>query len=243
MKRIKLDNVTLLAVSSVNIKATLKALLYSMKRIDFAKALFLTDAEPGQNIAPKINFVKIPKIDNINDFNRFMVYDLHKYIDTDFILQIHYDGFVVHPELWSADFLQFDYLGSPWPEDKCFVCPDGRMSRVGNSVGIRSKRLLELPSKLGLKMTPCADGTYNEDIFLCVTSRQILEQNGCKFASLPIAARFGKEIGLPENKGKKTFLFHKWFGENWLYPDFRYNRFYMTFVRLKRFINFLVHYI
>ena len=234
MKRTKLDNVTLLAVSSVNIKATLKALLHSMKKIDFARVLFLTDAEPRQNISPKIHFVKIPKIDNINAFNNFMVYDLHKYIDTDFILQIHYDGFVVHPELWSNDFLQFDYLGSPWPEDKCFVCPDGQMSRVGNSVGIRSKRLLELPSKLGLKMTPGIDGTYNEDVFLCVTSRRILEENGCKFAPLQIAARFGKELSLPENKGKKTFLFHKWFGENWLYPDFRYNFIYLTYLRARR---------
>ena len=166
-----------------------------------------------------------------------MVYDLYKYVNTDFILQIHYDGFVVHPELWSNDFLTYDYIGSPWREADWFICPNGEMSRVGNSVGIRSKKLLEMPSRLGLEFTPNINGLFNEDTFLCVSVKEILEKNGCTFAPLSVAARFGKEMVIPENKGKKTFLFHKWWEENRNYPDFRKTFIQRWEIRCKDFIR------
>lgn len=218
-KKIDLPNVTLLSVSSVRIHETVKALKYSCKGIKFGKVLLLSDVKP-RFLPKKIQFVKIPKIANINDFNKFMVFDLYKYVDTDYILQVHYDGFVVHPELWRDEFLNYDYIGSPWPEAECFKDKFGVAQRVGNSVGIRSKKLLALPVKLKIPFEPDSNGFYNEDAFICCRARHIFEENGCIFAPLDVAKHFGKEIEIPENKGLKTFLFHKWRGDNAVYPCF-----------------------
>lgn len=47
-----------------------------------------------------------------------MVYELGDYIETDFVMLVHYDGFIVHPELWRDEFLDYDYIGAPWPLPK-----------------------------------------------------------------------------------------------------------------------------
>ena len=31
---------------------------------------------------------------------------------------VHADGFIVHPEMWRDEFLDYDYIGSPWPIPK-----------------------------------------------------------------------------------------------------------------------------
>lgn len=152
-----------------------------------------------------------------------MVYELKDFIRTDYVLVVHADGFVIHPENWSDDFLHYDYIGSPWPlpqNDYAYRDCSGRICRVGNSVSIRSRRLLEFPSEHHLPWVPVDDGFYNEDIFLCCHSRVEMEKNGLTFAPLEKAVCFGREHPLPENRGVEPFAFHKWRGENAKYPRF-----------------------
>lgn len=218
-----LDNVTLVAVSSVKIRPTIKALEYSMKGIKFGKVKFLTHKKPL--LIPKdIEYVQIEELKNIDAFNYFMIYELHKYIDTDYALLVHSDGFVVNPEKWQDKFLQYDYIGSPWPlpekNDKVqYRDIYGNICRVGNSVSIRSKRLLELPEKVNMEWEPF-HGWYNEDGFICCNNRHIFEQYGCKIAPLEIAKYFGHESMIPEIEGIVPFVFHKWAGTNAKYPKF-----------------------
>ena len=37
-----------------------------------------------------------------------MVYELKDHIKTDFCLVVHADGFVIHPELWRDEFLDYE---------------------------------------------------------------------------------------------------------------------------------------
>ena len=221
--KIKLNNVTMVAMTSVNIRATIKAMQYSMRGIQFAEVVLITDKKPL--FLPKtITYKHIDKIDNIDKFNYSMVYDLYNYIDTDYALIIHYDGFVVNPEMWSEDFLKYDYIGSPWPlpnpEDHVtFRDINGNICRVGNSVSIRSKRLMELPSKIKREWKPF-HGWYNEDGFICCNNKHIFEQYGMRYAPLEVAIRFGQEAMLPEGEGITPFVFHKWAGDNAKYPNF-----------------------
>ena len=78
--------------------------------------------------------------------------------------------------------------------------------RVGNSVSLRSKKLMDLVATRPMEFHY---GNNNEDGQICVWERDWLEEQGCKFATLEQAVYFSKENELPENKGIKTFAFHQ----------------------------------
>jgi len=150
------------------------------------------------------------QIQSIDDWNKKIVYDLHNYIRTDFALLIHADGYVGRPEAWRDEFLDYDYIGAPWPlprDEYSYRDPAGTVVRVGNSVSLRSKRLLETPSKLNLEWKSYY-GNTNEDGFICVHNRHIFAGLGMKFAPLDVAKYFSKEHEIPENQGVDTFAFH-----------------------------------
>ena len=221
-KKIKLPNVTLVAMTSVNIYETIKAMKYSMREIEFGDAVLITDKKP-LFLPREIRYSHTSKLDSIDAFNYKMVYELGEHIKTDFCLVVHADGFVIHPELWRDEFLEYDYIGSPWPlptNDYAYRDSKGEISRVGNSVSIRSKRLMKYPVEHNLKWEKVYDDVYNEDVFLCCTHKNEMERDGLKWAPIEVAVRFAREHALPENKGIDPFAFHKWRGENADYPRF-----------------------
>lgn len=222
--KLVLPEVTLCAMDSVQVKATLKAMEYSMKEIVFADAVIITDKRP-LSMPKGIRYGHIDKLCNIDDFNYKTVYDLGDYIHTQFALLVHYDGFVVHPEKWRDEFLDYDYIGSPWPLPKpedttTYRDIYGNICRVGNSVGIRSKRLMDFPKKAGVPWVG-EKGYFNEDGFICCKIRHLLESEGMQIAPLDVAKYFGHENMIPEIEGITPFVFHKWYGTNGNYPDFR----------------------
>ena len=219
----QLPTVTLAALTSVNVYETVRAMAYSMREIDFGDAVFISDRRPWY-LPRGIRFAQIERLDGIDAFNHACVYRLREYVNTEYLLLVHADGFVVHPECWDDRFLDYDYIGSPWPlpeNDYAYRDAAGELSRVGNSVSIRSKRLLDYPSEHNLPWERDADGYYNEDIFLCCTHKKEMEAAGLRWAPFEVALDFGREKPLPENAGRDTFIFHKWWGENEKYPQFR----------------------
>ena len=229
-EKLKLPDVTLVAMTSVNIYETVRAMLYSMRGIEFGDAVLVTDKKPWY-LPASIRYSHTDRLDSIDKFNYKMVYELKDHIKTDFCLVVHADGFVIHPENWRDEFLEYDYIGSPWPlpkNDYAYRDSKGQICRVGNSVSIRSRRLLEYPSAHNLKWEKVYDGFYNEDIFLCCYHKNDMEQEGLKWADIDLAVHFGREHPLPENNGIEPFAFHKWWGENAGYP-----RFYSPGKRLK----------
>ena len=219
--KLQLPNVTLAAMTSVQVGAAVKALQYSMRGIDFGQVLLITHRKP-LFLPREIGYRHIDRLKDINAFNYAMLYELYKYIDTDYCLTVHADGFVVHPEVWRDDFLAYDYIGSPWPlphDDFSYRDKNGEIIRVGNSVGIRSRRLLEFPVKENLPFE--ADhGFFNEDGFICVKNRHLFLAAGMTYAPLEVAVHFGHEHMIPEEEGITPFLFHKWEGTNADYPRF-----------------------
>jgi len=223
IKKIELENVTLIAVSSVNIWQTIKALCYSMRGIEFGEVTLVTHKKPAF-LPDSITYQHIDKISNINMFNYAMVYDLYKYVHKDYAILVHADGFVVNPNSWTNEFLEYDYIGAPWPipdeKDKVSYRDEfGDLYRVGNSVSIRSKRLMELPEKVGMKWESFHNW-YNEDGFICVNKRKEFEKHGCRYAEPSFAAHFSQERMTPECEGVTPLCFHKWGGKNKKYPKF-----------------------
>lgn len=218
----RLSKVTLVAVSSVHMYETVRALLYSMKGLEFGDVLLLSHHKPFY-LPSSIHFQKIDRLCNVDDYSHFCVYRLGDYIDTEYALIVHHDGFVVNPQAWREEFLDYDYIGSPWPlpkDEKRFRDAQGNIVRVGNGVSLRSKKLLTYPRKVGLKWEKTDSGDYNEDCFICCKNKLLLESEGFRFAPLEIAVLFGREHILPENEDVEPFLFHQWRGINSKYPRF-----------------------
>ena len=66
--RLQLKNVTLVAMTSVNIDATIDAMLYSMREIDFKDVVLITHELP-KNLPDSIRYEHIDILDNIDKFN------------------------------------------------------------------------------------------------------------------------------------------------------------------------------
>lgn len=190
-----LDDITLICLTSKDYEGHKIAIQKSLEGIRWGNVKLIWD----------------PRIKSIDDWNRTIVYDLTYYVQTPYALLIHADGYVIHPEAWRPEFLDYDYIGAPWPlphDDYSYRTPERELIRVGNSVSLRSKRLLDAPRKLGLEWRSYF-GNTNEDGFLCVHNREKLKAEDIKFAPLEVAKFFSKEHEIEENNGLETFAFHQ----------------------------------
>jgi hypothetical protein len=194
-----LPQVTLVAIDgTANPAATEASLALSSSRVAFGKVLFFSVTRPKirSELYERCDWIEIPPM-TLKGYNQFCLAQLHKHIETSHCLTIHADSGVVNPAAWDEGWLEYDYIGAPWPPGHT-----GTDYRVGNSgFCLRSTRLLEATSTLPnesfvwrgkLKMT-CRD-----DVITCVMYRPLLESMGLKFAPVSVAARFSFESPTPE---------------------------------------------
>lgn len=209
-EKLNLDNVTLVAMTSVKLPETIRALQLSTKNVNYSKVKLITHSKP-ENLPGYIEYCHIPQINSIDQYSYDMIYNLGKYIDTDFALVVQYDGYVVNPHCWRPEFLNYDYIGAPFPlprDNFSYRDINGNIFRVGNGgFSLRSKKLIDLPNVLKLEWKPF-HGFYNEDGFICAMNRHIYESNGCQFAPIDIAKYFSHETDIPELTGTTPFGFH-----------------------------------
>lgn len=198
MIKLDLSNITIICIDGVNPENGLKAVKYSIKHINFGDAKLLSHIKPD-NMPSNIKFVEIPKLTH-DSYSPFMLHELWKYVDTDFCLTIHDDGFVINPHLWSDEFLNYDYIGAAWWHTVSFY---GEKYRVGNGgFSLRSKKLIELCRYIKT--------SGHEDAAISIHYRDMLENYGCKFAPVNIAMKFSLEEKIPECEFdlNNTFGFH-----------------------------------
>lgn len=186
-----LPDVTLLAVTDVALSATARALNLSQRRLRFGETLFLSSRSPPPNTAAE--WRPIPPIGSRSEYSRFMLRDLAVHIATQHVLCVQWDGYVLNPDHWDPAFLDYDYIGAPWPHFE-----DGM--RVGNGgFSLRSRRLVEACASL-----PIANEA--EDVAICRTHRPMLEKRfGLRFAPEAVARRFAYERMSPTGE---EFGFH-----------------------------------
>jgi hypothetical protein len=207
--KLNLSNITLIAVTSVRVDEHVNALQYSSRDIEFGCVKIVSDTKPN-NLPDYIQYEYVDKIHNIDEWNYAMIYKLGDYIDTEFAIVIHDDGFIVNPMSWRNEFLNYDYIGAPWPipnDTFSYRDIDNNLIRVGNSVSLRSKKLIDLPNKINLPWKSF-HGLYSEDGFIAVNYRHKYIEHGCKFADIDVAKYFSHETELPETQGIEPFAFH-----------------------------------
>ncbi len=208
--KIQIPDVTLLAVSSIEIPETIASLQKSCEKINFGSVKLISHEKP-HNLPETILFEKCSKINNIMDFNYYAFYYLTNHIKTSHCLLVHADSWIIHPEMWDDEWLKWDYIGAPWPwKNDAYISHDtGEHVQVGNGgFSLRSKKILDIPSQYKLPLLQ-EQGFYNEDGNLAVYHRSKMLSLGVKYAPLAVASKFSYENSIPENEGMQTFGFHK----------------------------------
>jgi len=177
----------------------------SMERIEFAKSILFTSARFANTDQSGINIVPIDDLRSKHDYSTFMVNGLIHHVQTDHVLVVQWDGFVIHESAWTGEFLQFDYIGAPWHPRQSFL-PTGH-SLVGNGgFSLRSRKLLKALQDKFIQEA-FSENSPAEDVGICVTCRPYLESvRGMRFAPLAVAERFAYEESEPV--AVPTFGFH-----------------------------------
>lgn len=214
MAKLSLPTVTLCAATSVNLSATLEALRASLDQVNFADCILFTDAEIASEHRG-IRIVRIDRLETSSDYSKFMIRSLGEHITTPHCLVVQWDGFVINPSQWDPDFLNYDFIGAPWPQF-------GDGFGVGNGgFSLRSRALLGA----------CRDESFifrhPEDLAICRLNRPLLEdQYQIRFANREVASRFAYER---DAAGTSTFGFHGVFN---MIPEIGADRFWQKYLSL-----------
>jgi hypothetical protein len=187
---IELNEITLCAVDSAGRLLAGRAMDICLAQCKFADSILFTH----EAVQGSFRNVLVPPIESLAGYTAFVLKEMHKWIDSPFVLVTQWDGYVANPSVWSGDFLKYDYIGATWP---------WKAGLVGNGgFSLRSKRLLEITSQPWFDMLP----NIWEDELICQVYRQVLERDfNIRFAEPEVAERFSYERGVPS---APTFGFH-----------------------------------
>jgi len=206
-KKLILPNVTLLAVTSVEIEEHQISLKISSQNIEFGAVKLLSSSLPEKKYSD-IEYVSVRPM-NRSDNNRFIMEDLHKYFETSHCLFVQADSFVVNADLWKEEFLEFDYIGAPWPNkiqindyigapwpNKIQMNPNLILNMKENCVGsggfsLRSRKLLKTVAKINYDSLKFP--IKNEDVIVCHYLYKEMIDKGIRFAPPKLAAQFSME--------------------------------------------------
>jgi hypothetical protein len=176
-----LPTVTLLGLDCVNIERLKVVADICQKHFEFGAVKLLSSIS---DIDSRV--VRIDHVGSIESYSHFFVKNLYKHVDTDFVLVIQYDGFILNPSAWTDEFLSYDYIGAPWwYEDE---------NNVGNGgFSLRSKKLLKV-----LAEDESITEHHPEDHHIVRTYGNHLRSKGIVFAPEHVASKFSIEGCLKE---------------------------------------------
>jgi len=178
--RLALPQITLCAVTSVNVAATVRALDACLDQVAFADCMLFTDA-PVRPDRPDIRVVPIAPLESSAAYSDFLLSRLVDYVETSYCLVAQWDGHLLDARRWRPDFLDYDYIGARWPQ-----FADGH--DVGNGgFSLRSRRLM-----LACR-APEFHASHPEDLAIGRVNRDRLEAQGLRFAPPALADLFATE--------------------------------------------------
>lgn len=157
-----------------------------------SKGLLISNVKPsrafGGEWAP-ITRDWIPRGEwNRAEYSRFMLQGLVDYVDTEFCITVQWDGYGVNKRNWDNRFLNYDYIGSPWPKNL-------NVGRVGNGgFSLRSRKWIShCANPLDSPDFYAPQVKASEDCYFCTAYREYYEKAGLRIAPLPLALKWGLE--------------------------------------------------
>ena len=205
---LKLSNITLLCVETREPDLAHWAIDRCLSGTQFAKVVLITNLDCVSAKRAYIEYVQAPPINTTKDYSELLLTGISHYVVSTHVLIIQWDSFVIHPDLWSDEFLRYDYIGPVWPHH-----PETPVGNGGFS--LRSKKLLDIIQRPGfVKKHP-------EDYCICADNRDFLEENEIKIAPAKVAERFAVE----RTKWHEAFGFHGFFNFGKVLSDSELNAF------------------
>lgn len=227
---IALPKVILMAIDTVAPVRTLRAMRSVMGHCRFMDAVLLTDLNRHAGLtSDDIRLIHHTESDRtfsiLADNGRVTHpdYELANLIEpagvfrdgTTHVLYMENDSGIVNPEAWRKEFLDFDFIGAPWPVhgfDGWPAC-DGKTNAVGNfGFSLRSKKFCELVADQAKRSTD--DDRFSCDAWACRTLRPVMEKLGVRYAPVRLAAQFSCEDRLYNGQfgfhGHMTMRINNW---------------------------------
>lgn len=182
----RLAEVTLCAADARTPGLAWASLQRSMAALPFGRAVLFTHAWQPEAPVAGLEVVDVGAIDSAAAYSQFVMRGLEAHIATPFVLVTQWDGFVIHADAWTDEFLQHDYIGAPWADQPAALS-------VGNGgFSLRSQRFLRAGQDSRIV------NVHPEDEVLCRTWRTLLtDEYGLRFAPPALAARFAFENTTP----------------------------------------------
>jgi glycosyltransferase involved in cell wall biosynthesis len=192
-KPLHLPNVTLLIVDCVNFERAEFAINKSCENIKFGAVKILSHFGGKDK-----RVTKIKPLTTIQEYSQFMIKELTDYFDTEYVLVIQHDGYVMNYKTWDIEFLNYDYIGATWWYKDGFNVGNGGFS-------LRSKKLTNACANDEI-FSVC----HPEDDVICRKHRKYLENKyEMVFATDSIAKKFSIEgYRQEDNTYTNQFGFH-----------------------------------
>jgi hypothetical protein len=208
-----LPEVTLVCIDNVAQDLARLALRDTLRQITPAAVLLWTD---GGGSEPEYDWIRAREFPfhehGKQAADQPLWYEVPHQVETSHFLTVQWDGWVVDAGQWDPAFLDYDYIGAPWPWH-----PPGQ--NVGNGgFSLRSLRLAQFLAE-HRKTFPYR---YPEDDALGRLYRPMLERCGFRFAPYELAARFSFEHGHPPppcSPPGPSFGFHDVRNWGWVLSD------------------------
>jgi len=194
---LNLPKVTLLVLHIWGKPFPIEGLEACMKHANFAEVRMLSH-EPFYH--PEIKWYKTPKIETMEQYSLYFIREIWKCFDTEFCMTTHADGFIINPESWTDEFLNYDYIGAPWAFYGSRFRDKKSQPGIGNGgFSLRSKKICKYVSDNYYLINDNEDKYYS-NVLDCA------KPNYIKYPPVDLALQFAQETMLDKNI--KPFGFH-----------------------------------
>lgn len=179
----RLNDVTLLAIAGHNkwISPSKRVLRHCVDLCTFDEVKLFSPIKDSE-----FKTVEIPYFD-ASLYSKFCLEELHNHIETEYCILVQSDGFIINTDYWTDKFLDYDYIGAPWPHHN---------NVVGNGgFCLRSKKFLKATSKLSYKSSVegCPYPVAPEDWFAILYHQKHMQKENIKYPKPELALQFSVE--------------------------------------------------
>jgi hypothetical protein len=126
--KLQLPTVTLMCIDCVDVTRAIAVVEHCKTLCDFGAVKVLT------SLSTDYDHIKIMPLNSLVQYSIFMLTECSKYIDTDHVLIVQRDGWILNTNAWENTWLQYDYLAPVF--NQYDIVGSGGFS-------LRSKRLMD----------------------------------------------------------------------------------------------------
>ena len=195
----------------------IKTLRHCQRIFPCRKVILLSDKPPETTAKlddyKGIDYHQIDPILDNSAYSHFLLDRLPHFLTTNHVLVIQTDGYILNPNGWTDNFLDYDYIGAPWKLYPFHNIPPHPQVTKDNQVGnggfsLRSKKIVLAAQRLYReykKLENYDQGHFlPEDCFIARSMRDNMEEQGITFAPVELARKFSTE----NDEYKDSFGFH-----------------------------------